>query len=257
MPRPQLARPGLFITGTDTDVGKTAVACAIAVAVRRQQPGIRLGVSKPFASGCRHDREGLVSEDAEALAHYADCRLPLDVINPVRFAAPLAPAVAAEQRGITVDWCQWQRSLEIIDANSDVILLEGVGGILVPLEQRSGAVASTTVLEMISEVGYPALVVAHSGLGTLNHTTMTVRLLEQHGCCIAGLIMNQYDADVSADSSMGSNRIWLEKMTGVPVLAVVPRVDSKNAMPHRGRLVPALSDALATVHWQDIMRQPV
>ena len=101
---------GLFITGTDTGVGKTVVTCALAWALRRQGVA-RVGVCKPFATGCRRDREGLVSPDAEALAHFADCRLPLDVINPLRFAAPLAPAVAAEQAGLPTDFAPLRRSL--------------------------------------------------------------------------------------------------------------------------------------------------
>jgi len=99
----QLHKPGLFITATDTEVGKTAIAGGVALTLGRQNPGRRLGVSKPFASGCRREREELVNADAEALAHFADCREPLHVINPIRFKAPLAPAVAAEQVGRPIE----------------------------------------------------------------------------------------------------------------------------------------------------------
>src|SRR5450432_2492460 len=94
--------PGLFITGTDTGVGKTVVAAAIANHFLRQ--GLRVGVCKPIATGCVHRRGGLVSEDAEFLAHHADSNMPLDVICPQRFAEGLAPAVAAERAGETIDW---------------------------------------------------------------------------------------------------------------------------------------------------------
>src|SRR5687767_5094052 len=96
------AIPGLFITGTDTGVGKTLVAGAIARHLHRRE-GLRVGVFKPVGSGCILRREGLVSEDAEFLAHCADARQPLDLICPVRFAEPLAPAVAAEREKRAVD----------------------------------------------------------------------------------------------------------------------------------------------------------
>src|SRR5688500_4660143 len=99
MTSPPLLRPvdipGLLITGTDTGVGKTLVAAAVGDWFRRR--GRRVGVCKPCATGCARRREGLVSEDAEFLAHHADARFPLDVICPQRYAEPLAPAVAAER----------------------------------------------------------------------------------------------------------------------------------------------------------------
>ena len=116
-----LSRPGLFITGTDTGIGKTVVACAIAADLRRR--GLSVGVCKPIATGCRRDREGLVSEDAEALAHFSDCRLPLDLINPVRYHAALAPAVAAQREHVGVDFAAIDESLQRIDAASDVLLV--------------------------------------------------------------------------------------------------------------------------------------
>src|SRR3954452_9825000 len=121
--------PGLFITGTDTGVGKTVVAGAIADWFRRRHR--RVGVLKPIATGCEHRREGLVSEDAEFLAHCADARFPLDVICPVRYAEPLAPSVAAERARQPVDWDAVQRSLRSIEAGSDVMIVEGVGGVRV------------------------------------------------------------------------------------------------------------------------------
>src|SRR5215203_7444865 len=111
--------PGLLVTGTDTGIGKTAVAGAIASALRRQ--GLRVGVLKPAASGCVRRREGLVSEDAEFLAHCADSPHPLDVIAPQRFAEPLAPAVATERAKTVLDWEAIARSMRAIARDSDVL----------------------------------------------------------------------------------------------------------------------------------------
>ena len=251
-----LRSPGLFITGTDTGVGKTVIACAVAAVLRRQQRRIRVGVSKPFSSGCRRDREGLVSEDAEALAHFADCRQPLDVINPIRFSPPLAPAVAAEQAGAPIDWSELRRSLRVLDVRHDALLVEGAGGLLVPLDPADPRLTS---LDLIAAIGYPVLVVSRSGLGTLNHTAMTVRLLRAARCPIAGIVLNGYDTDVatSSDPSVATNRQWLAKMTNVNVLAVVPRVESHKVQPHKGRLDPAILDAVAMAFWPQTLRKAI
>jgi dethiobiotin synthetase len=251
----QGVKPGLFITGTDTGVGKTMIACAMAAALRRQAPGIRLGVSKPFATGCRHDREGLVNEDAEALAHFADCRQPLEVINPIRFVAPLAPAVAAQESGDAVDWSSLARSLALLQRESDALLIEGVGGLMVPLDPDH---PKYTVLDLIQALGYPVVIVTRASLGTLNHTAMTARLLKHAGCQVAGLVVNRYVADPAKtdDPSIAGNRIWLERLTGVKTLGVVPNVDPIGAQPQRGRIDPAVLEALETTYWPDILQPP-
>ena len=248
-----LTVPGLFVTGTDTDVGKTVVSCAIAAAWRFQNPRSQLGVCKPLASDCSKQREGLVNRDAEALAHFSDCRQPLDVINPIRFAPALAPAVAAQQTGQSIDWDALWRSLSVLDESSDALLIEGVGGLMVPLDPDH---PQLTVLHLIKALGYPVLVVARSVLGTLNHTAMTVALLKSAQCPVAGIVMNSYDADpsLSDDPSVASNRQWLEKLTGVPVLATVPRVDPKRAQPDTGELDGDLLAAVAMVDWRRVMR---
>lgn len=269
-PAPKLRKPGLFITATDTGVGKTTVACAIAAALRGRLPEVRVGVCKPFGTGCRHDREGLVSPDAEALAHFADCRQPLEVICPVRFGAPLAPAVAAatghvplradqvEKARREMDLTRVTQSLERLDEWADVMLVEGIGGVLVPLAPeapRAGhAPRYQTVLDLAAQLGYPVVVVARAGLGTLNHTAMTVRILRQGGCRVAGIVINGYEADVarSADPAMAVNRQWLEKLTGVPVLATVPRCEAALVAPERGRLPADILTPVAAVDWMAV-----
>src|SRR4029450_12292669 len=104
--------PGLFVTATDTEVGKTVVAGAIANWFLRQ--GSRIPVCKPAATGCVHRREGWVSEDAEFLASCADARFPLDLICPVRYREPLAPVVAADRASEPVEWPAVQRSLDLM-----------------------------------------------------------------------------------------------------------------------------------------------
>src|SRR3982751_3809616 len=136
--------PGLFVTGTDTEVGKTVIAGAIANYFFRQ--GAAVAVSKPVATGCVRRREGLVSEDAEFLASCADARFPLDVICPQRYKEPLAPVVAADRAKQPLEWEAIERSLRMMSRESDVIIVEGVEGILVPLDSKQ------TVLDLARQI---------------------------------------------------------------------------------------------------------
>lgn len=249
--------PGLFVAGTDTEVGKTVIACAIAWALRQQRSGgvsgAKVAVCKPFATGCDKRREGLVNPDAEALAHFADCRLPLDVINPVRFREPLAPAVAAHQLGVPTPWGLLEGAVEQVDGYGEAIVVEGAGGVMVPLDADEPEV---TWLET-GCFGLPAVVVARAGLGTLNHTAMTVKLLRDAGVRVAGVVVNGYEPDeavaMSADRSGPSNPRWIERMTGAKVLALVPRVDSEPVRPEQGAIPASVLEAVAATDWWPVV----
>lgn len=253
LPTIRFNTPGLFVTGTDTEVGKTVIACAIARALCQQRTGSKVAVCKPMATGCEKRREGLVNEDAEALAHFSDCRLPLDVINPVRFREPLAPAVAAKQLGVPTPWGALEDAARQIDAYGDALVVEGAGGVMVPLDADD---PKTTWLDLAC-FGLPAVVVTRAGLGTLNHTAMTVKLLREAGVKVAGVVINGYEPDeaaaMSQDPSLPGNPGWIEQMTGVKVLALVPRVASGVA-PGKGQIAPAVLDAVATVDWWRVMK---
>jgi dethiobiotin synthetase len=228
--------PGLFITGTDTGVGKTVVAGAIADWFRRRHR--RVGVLKPVATGCVHRREGLVSEDAEFLAHCADARFPLDVICPQRYAEPLAPTVAAERAKQLLDWEAVQRSMRAIEAGSDVLIVEGVGGVMVPLD------GSHTVLDLIHWLRLPVVVVARPDLGTINHTLLTLAALRSAGATIAGVVINRYPTD-TPDAAQETNPRVIEKWGKVRLLCVTPNESVPPAQ------VPAgVAAAVETVDWE-------
>lgn len=233
--------PGLFVTGTDTEVGKTVISAAIASWFARR--GLRVGVSKPLASGCVKRREGLVSEDAEFLAAAADSAHPLDIICPVRYAEPLAPAIAAERADEPVDWPAIERSLNLITRDSDVLIVEGVGGIRVPLDPRA------TTLDLAVALALPVIVVARAGLGTINHTLLTVDSLRHAGLKVAGVVINAYPAE-KASIAEESNPRAIEKWGKVPVLAVVPKADT----PLRPQLTPDIHAAIETVDWTMLLR---
>jgi dethiobiotin synthetase len=234
----RISIPGLFITGTDTGVGKTVIAAAIAGWFTRR--GSRTAVCKIAATGCEHRREGLVSPDAELLAFCADAAFPLEVICPIRYVEPLAPAVAAERANQPLKWSALQASLDTMTARSDVIIVEGVGGIMVPMDDRH------TVLDVARELGLPTVVVARPGLGTINHTLLTVSALRGAGVKVAGVVINRYPTD-TPDSATETNPAAIEKWGRVPVLCVVP--DEPFMAPN---LPPGVVSAVDRVDWKTL-----
>ncbi|HWB54145.1 MAG TPA: dethiobiotin synthase, partial [Tepidisphaeraceae bacterium] len=200
--------PGLFITGTDTGVGKTLIAGAISAYLRSR--GRRVAVCKPVATGCVTRREGLVSEDAEFLAHHADANFPLHIICPQRYVEPLAPAVAAEREKRPLDWQAIAQSLRQMSADSEIMIVEGVGGILVPMDNKH------TVLDMVKWLSLPTVIVARAGLGTINHTLLTIQALKSAGASIAGVIINQYPAETPGVAEETNPR-QIEKWGKVPI----------------------------------------
>lgn len=225
-----------MVTGTDTGVGKTLVAGAIGHWFRAR--GFRVSVFKPCATGCVRRREGLVSEDAEFLAHCADARFPLDLICPQRYAEPLAPAVAAERAGRPLDWEAIDRSVRIMSAESDVMIVEGVGGVLVPMDLRH------TFRDAAAWLGAPAVIVARPALGTINHTLLSVEALRARDVPVAGVVINRYPAE-NAGIAEESNPRSIEKWGKVPVLCVVP--EEKVTGLH---LPPGIVAAIDTVDWR-------
>jgi dethiobiotin synthetase len=144
---------GIFVTGTDTEVGKTVVACGIARLLKSM--GVKVGVMKPISSGSR--------EDAQHLRKAAEITEELDVINPQYFKAALAPTVAAAMERREVDLEAVYRSYWFLQKHYDVVIVEGIGGVKVPLGE------SSFVLDLMHALRLQELVVGRAGLGTLNH----------------------------------------------------------------------------------------
>ena len=203
---------GLFITGTDTDVGKTFVTALIAREL--VAAGIRIGVSKPACSGALLNGDSQHWPDLENLARAAEIS-DTNLICSQRFTAPLAPPVAARQEGRLVDLSAMQASLLDWEPHSDVVLVEGVGGLLCPLTEDQ------TIADFARWVGFPLLIVARLGLGTINHTLLTIEAARQRSLPIAGVILN--DGDNQADTPAGqTNAEELSRRTDVPLLGIVP-----------------------------------
>jgi len=180
---------GYFITGTDTGVGKTLIAGALAAGLRRH--GKRVGVMKPCETGCAVQNGRLVPSDALFLTSMAGSEEPLEVVCPYRLATPVAPLVAAEREAVHIDIDRIVRLFHEIQHQYDIVLVEGAGGLLVPL--------TTTVmnLDLALLLGLPLVVVARLSLGTINHTLLTEHAARSRGAVIAGIVINQLMPDWS------------------------------------------------------------
>jgi dethiobiotin synthetase len=232
--------PGLLVLGTDTGVGKTLIAGAVARWLKKD--GARVAVCKPCATGCVRRREGLVSEDAEFLAHAGDVPHPLDLVCPQCYAEPLAPAIAADRAGRPLDWEAIDRAIKIMSRDSDVMVVEGVGGVMVPMDARH------TFLDVAAWLKAPAVIVARPGLGTINHTLLTINALRSRGVKVAGIIINRYPTDTPGTAEETNPRA-IEKWGRTSILCVVP----ESTMPADQALQPipgAMATAIAPVDWR-------
>ena len=247
---------GLFVTGTDTEVGKTLVAGSIARRLRHD--GHRVGVFKPAASGCRHRREGLVSADADFLAACAESKEFLADIAPVRYAPALAPNVAAERTGRPVDldaiWRAYTRMVE----RTDVMVVEGVGGLLCPITD------DVWVIHVARRMNLPVVIVARAELGTINHTLLTVHAARSAGLEVAGVVINRCSLDplpgaeggtqpvptCDAEIAMLTNRAQIEARGRVKVLAILPDEPANSV--ENATIGPDTEFAVAQVDWQKL-----
>ena len=210
---------GIFVTGTDTGVGKTVVGATLAYLLRMK--GVNVGVMKPVTSGCREVGGRLVSDDALLLSRAAGVACSEDVA-PYLLREPLAPAEAARIDGVAIDFARIRGCYERLAANHDFVICEGAGGLMVPLA------GGLLVADLARELDLPLLVVARPDLGTINHTVLTCFSAQQMGLSVAGVIVNNYPdapglAERSAPHHIGS-------LCGAPILGLWPRHEADEQM---------------------------
>ena len=203
---------GVFVTGTDTGVGKTLVACALAAWCRRH--GLDAGVMKPIATGGVRRAGRYVSEDALRLARAAASRDPWPLINPVCYREPLAPWTASRRSGRPIRFEPILAAAKQLRARHEVLIVEGVGGWLVPLTARR------TVGDLAGRLQLPVVLVARAGLGTLNHTLLSLEAIRRSGLSVLGVILNhaQRPRSSMARLAASTNVGLLRRLTSVPVV---------------------------------------
>ncbi len=201
---------GWFVIGTDTGVGKTFVAALLARQLVEQ--GRRVGVYKPVASGCYWLSERWTSDDADTLWRAAGQFGDRDRVCPQRFAASLAPPVAAQLAGTTVDDRLLRSGLDYWRERCETLIVEGAGGWFSPVSERS------TVADLAVDFKLPLVIVARNALGTLNHTLLTLHAARTYrgGVDVAAVILNQ--ADLEHDESVTTNAAELRRRTDVKVI---------------------------------------
>jgi dethiobiotin synthetase len=206
---------GYFITGNDTSVGKTMVTAALATGLRRQ--GFKVGVMKPAETGCKEENGRLLPQDALFLRAASACSAPLELITPYAFAEPLAPAIAAERAGVTIDINHIRRCYHKLLAGHDLVLVEGAGGLLVPLT------GELTMLDMAVALNLPLFIVARNVLGVINHTTLTVSVAGQRSV-VLGVILNHTAPPDPDDLALQTNEQALQRWSGASLYCTLPYV---------------------------------
>jgi dethiobiotin synthetase len=202
---------GIFITGTDTGVGKTFLACGLAALLK--ESGYKVGVMKPAETGCEGEGK-LVPQDAAALKEASACELPLESICPYQFREPLAPSVAAELEGVRIDIERLMSVYSEISAAHDITIVEGAGGLMVPL------LPSYTYADFAKVLKLPLIVVAANKLGMINHLLLTLEHASCQGLSVLGYVVNQIESQSSLAAE--TNREALVSLTGVPCMGDLP-----------------------------------
>lgn len=210
-----MAKQWLFITGTDTDVGKTVVACGFLAAANQQ--GLRTAAIKPVAAGCEVTEQGMTNSDALQLQAAASHKLSYQQINPVALEPAIAPHIAAAEAGVRlsasrlVGYCRGVSLLPV-----DMVVIEGAGGWRVPINSRE------TLADVAQELECAVIIVVGMRLGCLNHALLTMEAIRRDGLQIAGWVANILDTEMPR---LQENIDTLTQYINEPCLGIVPRLD--------------------------------
>jgi dethiobiotin synthetase len=202
---------GVFVTGTDTGIGKTVVAVALVRAL--VQHGLRVSVMKPIASGAEHTPSGLRNADAVALAGASNVVVPYAAINPYCFLPAISPHIAAEDAKVSIDAGLIKERFDALASGADFVVVEGAGGWYAPIND------SQTMADLPPLLGIPVLIVVGLRLGCLSHALLTKRAIDASGTEFAGWVANRIDPHMER---MANNLATLERTLGREPLAVLP-----------------------------------
>lgn len=232
---------GFFITGTDTGVGKTAFTAGLAANLK--QRGLNVGIMKPLQTGSPKTHQGRVSADALFTMTVAEIVDEMELVSPYRLEPPLAPRVAAEITGTTIEPVKINQAYQELCKRHDFMLVEGAGGIMVPVTGRF------LMADLIKMFNLPVLIVARPGLGTVNHTLLTVEYAKSRDIQVAGIVINGFK-ESEAGPAEKTNPGLIEELSGVPVAGIIPYdaaldVDTYNP----GRITELVG---AGINWEKI-----
>ncbi len=216
----------LFVTGTDTGCGKTAVGCALARSVRAS--GRRVRVLKPIETGCEMRGAERIPADALALAEAAGDDAPLARLCPYRLALPAAPEVAARDANMKLELGPIADALALARRDADLVIVEGAGGLLVPIAPRLDMAGLVAALDL------PVLVAARASLGTINHTLLTLEAARARGLRVVGLVVS-HTTQALAPADRRNLGLLLERL----------RVPFLGELAHGARQLPGSFDAAA------------
>ncbi len=208
---------GIFVTGTDTGVGKTVVAAALAGLLKAE--GVDVGVMKPVQSGGVRENGRLISEDARFLSKAAGVVDEPGLVNPYCLEPPLSPNVAARVSGVEIDPTAITTAFRELAGRHDLIVVEGAGGLLVPISD------DFLIADLIVALGLPILVVARPNLGTINHTLLTIRCARHMGIKPIGTVINGYRDD-AAGLAERTSPDEIERLSGLPIIGILPYLPS-------------------------------
>ena len=209
---------GLFITGTDTGCGKTEITLGLMHAL--QQRGETVVGMKPVASGAQPTAEGLRNEDALRIQRQGSREIPYAQINPFVYEPPVAPHLAAEASGLPIDPQVVREGFEVLSGQADRVVVEGVGGWLVPLG------STLTLADLAVRLQLPVILVVGLRLGCINHALLSAAGIRQSGARLLGWIGNQVEPAMAAREG---NLRTLREMIAAPCLGVVPWMESPTA----------------------------
>lgn len=234
---------GVFVTGTDTGVGKTLVSAAIAKYLNIR--GFETGVFKPIASGSV-DRGGgeLVSGDAEFLAAHSGAGMSVGEICPVNYLTPAAPVVCEEVEGREVDFDLIGRCYNNICRGKEAMVVEGIGGVLVPLS------ASYTVVDMAAAMGLSVVIVCRPDLGTLNHTLMSIACVRARGLKVAGVVISGYKEEMASAAERTAGEV-ISGFGRTNILAVVDRDEGSSV--EEGVLGEKFFSQVSGFDWREVI----
>lgn len=210
---------GFFVTGTDTGVGKTIIAGVLIKTFNVL--GLKTGGMKPIESGCVREGGVLIPSDGMFLKQTANMQEPITLITPCCFEHALAPLPASEIEKKHISIPDIRKAFYSLYKNYQTMIVEGVGGLMVPLKKNY------FVVDLAKELGLPLIIVAKPGLGTINHSMLTVNYALKEGLAVAGLIIN-YCHPAENSLAEETNPQLLEQISPVPIIGIFPHLNNRD-----------------------------